>query len=115
MTVGYGVRPLWLLYWFASFVALGTVVFMQRGATYREPLSPHHLGEKQRNLGFRDAFWVSLSAFLPVSIPAGGGRKPSSGAFMRVGFTIWWTVLRLAGWVLVPVAIAALSGLLLRR
>jgi len=124
---GYGTQPWWWWVLVGGVVVLvGTVVFSWRGATCGQEDGADHIGEKQSRLRswwrkFRlwwrrlpDAFWVSLTAFLPVPIPAGAVRKASSARFLWVSFTKWWYLLRLAGWVVVPVAIAGVTGLLKR-
>jgi hypothetical protein len=78
-------------------------------------------------LSWAEAFWVSVRSFLPVEIPAGEHWKPSTrsireshrlwgpwGLVLRGRFITWATVLKVAGWVLVPIGVAGLTGLLKR-
>jgi len=60
--------------------------------------------------GFWDGFWVSVRHFLPVEIPAGARWKPRSNSV----FEVFATLLKLAGWILVPVGLAGLTGILKR-
>lgn len=67
------------------------------------------------SLTWLDPFLVSLNLFLPVDIPAGEEWKPSTKAIWGVRwFTVFGTLLTLTGWVLVPVAVAGISGILKR-
>jgi hypothetical protein len=70
-----------------------------------------------RFLWLSEAFWVSLNTFLPViEIPSGADWEPSSQIIPVLGikFTTLATLLVLAGWILVPVAVAGIAGLLKR-
>jgi uncharacterized protein YjbI with pentapeptide repeats len=70
----------------------------------------------QVTLPWWEAFWVSLNTFLPIEIPSGADWKPSSLIIPVFGikFTTFATVLNLAGWILVPVGVAGIAGLLKR-
>ena len=63
-----------------------------------------------------EAFWVSLNIFLPIEIPSGANWKASSLIipYFGIKFTTFATFLNLAGWILVPVGVAGISGLLKR-
>jgi uncharacterized protein YjbI with pentapeptide repeats len=64
--------------------------------------------------GLCDGFWLSVKFFLPVEIPFGSEWKPSSKTFLRIKFSTYATILKLLGWVLVPVGVAGLTGILKR-
>jgi len=61
------------------------------------------------HLGGTEAFAVSVNRFLPVEVPVGSDWTPTGIA------AIYATVHHLAGWILVPLGIAALTGLLHRK
>jgi hypothetical protein len=79
---------------------------------------------KEVILNFWDGFWVSTRHFLPVEIPAGAQWKPTSNTLwtikigqwgdMSMTFETFATLLKLAGWILVPVGLAGLTGILKR-
>jgi uncharacterized protein YjbI with pentapeptide repeats len=121
----YGTRPWWWWgLWCVGFLLLGTLVFSRRGATAANGPGTDHIGEKRCKLhswwdAFWNGFWVSLTAFFPVSLPLGGERRPSRDVlFVRRlptwYFTSLWKILRLVAWVVVPLAIAGVTGLLKR-
>ena len=68
--------------------------------------------------GLASAFWVSVRTFLPVEIPAGSRWKPSTRAMwqgpLSMTYETFATFLKLFGWILVPVGVAGLTGLLKR-
>jgi hypothetical protein len=101
---GYGVRLKQLLLFIIPLLIIGTFIFTLEGAVEPAIKSPW------------DAFWVSFSTFLPVEIPSGAAWKPTSDVIQLLGikFTTFATILKLAGWILVPVGVAGISGLLKR-
>jgi len=113
---GYGVRLRRLILPVAIILLLGSCIFLVEGAV--EPKIPNQLSSVVENktefrIPWSDAFWVSFNAFLPVEIPSVTPWQPSSQTW-GLKFTTWATILSLAGWILVPVAVAGLSGLLKR-
>jgi hypothetical protein len=108
---GYGVRLHRLSVFIALILLIGTIIFHFEGAVEpkldMQPL-PH--------LPYWEAFWVSLNTFLPVEIPSGENWIPSSKIIRVLGirFTTFATLLKLAGWILIPVGIAGISGILKR-
>ena len=124
---GYGVRLRRILVAALLILALGTVVFQYKGAVEpkREAQSTAAVGTSvgAEECDFWDGFWVSARHFLPVEIPAGSRWKPTS-TFLWVVETRWGkvgmtfeafaTFLKLAGWILVPVGLAGLTGILKR-
>ncbi len=118
---GYGVRLYRLLIAIALVLVVGTFFFQNEGAV--DPLKETLLSpavESQVNtdvrpsLIWREAFWVSLNLFLPIDIPAGGEWKPSSQIIWGISSTTFAILLTLSGWILIPVGVAGISGMLKR-
>ncbi|MDR6222596.1 pentapeptide repeat-containing protein, partial [Methanococcoides alaskense] len=110
LVTGYGVR----LHRLSAFIALillsGTIIFHFEGAV--EPMLNM---QPPLHLSYWEAFWVSLNTFLPVEIPSGANWIPSSKSIvLGIRFTTFATLLKLAGWIFVPVGIAGISGILKR-
>ncbi|HEX4602904.1 MAG TPA: pentapeptide repeat-containing protein [Candidatus Angelobacter sp.] len=110
----YGVRPLQLLILSTLLLMLGTMFFSQ----------PYTVSAKEKTqtaptkLGACDALEFSIHQFLPVDIPLGEQWVPSSeGIHSKPGISIRpntfaGLVLRLPGWILVPLGIASFTRLL---
>ncbi len=130
LLTGYGVK-LWRLFLaFILILLLGPFIFHLDGAVkLKQEKQPTQQIESQRtpdegySIAWAEAFWVNIHLFLPVEIPSGSHLEPSTkyifGVETRWGeigmkFITFATMLKLAGWVLVPVALAGLSGLLKR-
>jgi hypothetical protein len=132
LTIGYGYKPTRALWWMAGFVIFGAVLFSwgyRAGAilaTGEEPLGP--LEESPRPAGYHppfDARIFSLDQFLPIVelyqkgywLPKPGAgpklRLPMVGAGLSLGTLLHWYLLLhiLAGWILTPLFLAGLSGL----
>ena len=113
LLTGYGVRPLRLLRAIVPILVIGTVIFQLEGAVKLD-MQPHYMISSQVTLSLWEAFWVSLNTFLPIEIPSGADWIPSSQIIPWLGlkFTTFATISSLFGWILVPVGVAAISGLL---
>ncbi len=118
----YGVRPYRLLVFAAVVIWLGALVFQLPGAVVRkdkvgaDALEPTHLPRF-------DALALSVCYFLPIEFPLedrwGAATRPLT---VRMPFkkkpvklrpaAIANFVLRIAGWVVMPLALAAVTGLL---
>jgi hypothetical protein len=119
----YGVRPLRLFGLSIGFVLLGTVVFSRPAAVEYTPgaaanaRASHEL--RSGPLSLWEALGVSLRLFIPiVELPAGSQWAPSARRYLpccQITYESYASAHRLAGAVLVPLGIAALSGLLVRR
>ncbi|HUI25185.1 MAG TPA: hypothetical protein VL403_03800 [Candidatus Kryptonia bacterium] len=97
--VRYGRSPEWALGWSALFVAIGCWLFRQKHMEPREP------GGDQPY----SAFWYSLDLFLPfVNLYAKDEWRPTKGRRFAAHYM---RVHTLAGWILVPLGLAALSGI----
>lgn len=104
LLTGYGVRVPRILVPIVLILIIGTFVFQVEGAVV-----------PRQCLTCPEAFWVSLNQFLPVAIPAGSELQPSSQSLWGImKFTTFATLLKLLGWILVPVGVAGLSGWLKR-
>lgn len=125
LVTGYGVRLSRLLVTIFLILMVGTLIFHIEGAV--EPKFDIQIVSQATNSGrlpltYGEAFWVSLNTFLPIEIPSGADWKPTSQimgiqtwwGFLGVKFTTFATLLKLAGWIFVPVGIASISGILRR-
>ena len=115
LLTGYGVRLYRLLLAIVPILIIGTFIFHLEGAVKLDIQLPSMMSS-QATLPLCEAFWVSLNTFLPVEIPSGADWIPSSQIIPVLGikFTTFATVLNLAGWILVPVGVAGIAGLLKR-
>jgi hypothetical protein len=128
----YGVRPIRLAVISSVLVLVGAFVFWQPGAVKpakddsaktavslgARPTSAQTeqtRGTQIVPLSFAEAAAVSVHQFLPVDIPLGAEWKPESTVvlpFMRSD--AYASILKIFGWILVPVGIAAITGVLRR-
>ncbi|MDA2912927.1 pentapeptide repeat-containing protein [Acidobacteriia bacterium AH_259_A11_L15] len=121
----YGVHPYRLLLFAVLLLALGTVAFQHPAAV--QPNQPPVVSTTQeaarqqkpefnaQPLGFWDAARLSLRSFLPVDVPLLADWQPSDNRwFWAVKFSDLAGFLKIMGWILVPVAIASITGLLRR-
>ena len=117
---GYGVRTVRLLRLIVPILIIGTLTFHLEGSVVLMP-NIQSLSMVNPHESVWESVWVSLNIFLPIDIPSGASWQPSSlfipkfwiiPEFMR--FTTFATLLNLAGWILVPVGVAGISGLLKR-
>jgi len=114
---GYGVMLYRLLGLIIPILIIGTVIFNLDGAVVLRPdIHPPPVVKPQDS--YFEAFWVSLNTFLPLGIPSGADWKPSSQIIpnipVYIKFTTFATFLDLAGWILVPIGVAGIAGLLKR-
>ena len=111
----FGVRP-WRLAGISFFlVAFSIGIFHQPTAVM--PLKDSTCIAHRLNM--REALGVSLNYFLPVSVPvascwAASGNNAFALFRQPVSFLLWGSLLKLMGWIFVPLGVAALSGLLRR-
>ena len=111
LLTGYGIK-LYRLFIFIIFILLvGTCIFLLGGG-----IEPNSIIQPPPIIGFWEAFWVSLNTFLPVEIPSGTDWTISSQIIPVLGikFTTFATLLKLAGWIFVPIGVAGISGILKR-
>jgi hypothetical protein len=107
LLTGYGVRLRYLILPIFFILLVGTYVFTQPGAVLLKSETNQTLLIRPMD-SYLEAFYVSLNLFLPIEIPSGAFWKPSQN------FAIFGTLLKLAGWILVPLGVAGISGLLKR-
>ena len=116
----YGVRPVRLIILALFVVSRGTWVFSYPDAVVHRETTRE--GRDHLYLGWVDAAGVSLKQFLPVEVAVGRQWVPTDRVFpflegspIPFSFAAYATIHHLAGWVLVPLGVAALSGFLHRR
>ncbi|MGB8658565.1 MAG: pentapeptide repeat-containing protein [Candidatus Zixiibacteriota bacterium] len=122
LTTGYGVRLGRLLLWTILAVLVGTCVFRARGAVVPQKdsqavstLGPYCEEDSVCSLKWQESLWFSLRTFLPVEIPSGSEWKPSSQILLWIlTFSGFASILKLIGWIFVPVGVAGLAGWLKR-
>jgi len=102
LLVGYGRRP-WLAFlWGAIFIAIGWLVFRQQKDM--EAQKPEYENRPY------SAFWYSLDVFLPfVDLQAAGLWTPRRDRRFARTYVAIHTLL---GWILIPIGLAAVSGLI---
>lgn len=127
LLANYGVRPYQLIGIPVMLLLLAMVLFYQPGSVVTNEESKAGCPVPGTNLSLWDALGVSLHEFLPVDVPLGACWIPSqepievevdvSGVETRFQIrpsTYSTFFLRLAGWVLVPLGVGAMTGLLRR-
>jgi hypothetical protein len=99
--VGYGRSPERALFWSTLIVLLGMMVFR-----------PQHMEPRTTNIktDCYSAFWYSVDLFLPlIKLQDAEMWKPKD----EVWFTRFWSRLHtMLGWALIPIAVAAWTGML---
>ncbi len=118
----YGVRPYRLGVMSVVLIGIGTILFSQPGAL--EPKEPDPANPPPPRYSIRDAFGVSLRLFSPIDVIMGAQLVPSRTPIeMRIRFlktppfrirptTFATFFLQIAGWILVPLILVSLTGLL---
>lgn len=123
LVANYGIRPYRLAVFSIALIVIGTFYFHQ----------PWTMKEKDSKVvrvdsiaSWSESFGMSLSQFLPISIPLGEELVPTN---RELNIDIGWserpmivrttpevmaTILKLFGWILVPLGIGSLGGVLRR-
>jgi hypothetical protein len=102
LLIRYGREPSRALYASVAFIVLGWIIFRHR--RYVDPKDP-----KNADKTFRP-FWYSLDLFLPLStLPDAEIWEPKEDDWARSFYARFHSVL---GWVLIPIGLAAITGLL---
>ncbi|MBV8276604.1 MAG: pentapeptide repeat-containing protein [Verrucomicrobia bacterium] len=133
--LNYGVRPIRLVLISALLISMGAVLFSQPGALEEHKADQEKSRQSESAAGAAkidpplrysiwDAFGVSLRLFSPVDVLIGQRLVPSRNAIpigirifkvlrFKMRPTTYATVfLQIAGWILVPLIIASITGLL---
>jgi uncharacterized protein YjbI with pentapeptide repeats len=126
----YGVRPIRLAAYSLALVLFGAVIFSQYDAVRPSkedgkephqvvqssaPISPKADSALQPRLSFWGAAAVSVHQFLPIDIPCGADWKPSGAIMIHfMPSDLYGSILKIAGWIFVPLGVAAVTGLLRR-
>jgi len=120
LLANYGVRPHRLIVYALVGMLLGALAFhspgsvdVKQGSAANQgsegcPLTPEH------SLGGLDAVRLSVRCFLPVDISLLPNCVATNNFYGKLRFQDWAALLHLLGWLLVPVGIASLSGILRR-
>jgi hypothetical protein len=125
----YGVRPYQLAVVSAALVLAGMLFFQQPGTLRLKELSKDANAQvvPTYSASQGEAFLVALQQFLPFSMPVGEILLPTTRptkvsaklGTTQVEFEVMPAVvasaLRILGWILVPLGVAGLSGVLRRR
>jgi uncharacterized protein YjbI with pentapeptide repeats len=109
----YGVRPLRLLVLSIVVVLFGMWVFQHDGA-----VQPREKGAAARDLTWSQALGYSARTFIPIGdLPSGSQLIATENTLPRSTLTFegYATIQRLLGLVLVPLGVAAITGLLVRK
>jgi len=102
LLVGYGREPQWVFYWCIPVVVIGWMVFRKREDV--EPKEP-----KDKDSPY-DPLWYSIDLFLPLStLHAADVWIPRQNSWFRRYYARVHSIL---GWILVPIGLAAVSGLI---
>ena len=115
--VGYGVGYRELFGWIAAFIIVGMVIFQFPGAVrpavdidpakpIPEPIKAACVDLRDCDVDWLEAAGVSANTFLPIQLPIGETWEPS--------YVVPASLMKLAGWIIVPLGVAALTGLLQR-
>jgi len=112
----YGVRPIRLAVFALLVIGFGVTVFQCPQAVHAKAGSSATdcAVTDDRGLSAADATRFSLRMFLPVDIPLLSSCEPTEKRDLGLKYSDWATALRLAGWILVPIGVASLAGLLRR-
>jgi uncharacterized protein YjbI with pentapeptide repeats len=119
----YGVRPYQLFFFSLILVECGLVIFQVPGAAQlKSPATQAAIKSVEVKaeatcspaLSFWNAGRMSFRAFLPVDVPLLTDCEASEKYIFFIRSSDWATLFKLAGWILVPVGVAGLTGVLRR-
>jgi hypothetical protein len=113
----YGVRPYRLAVYWVGLLMLGTLVLSEPGVL---ALADDKAGHGTASVGLPAAFGKALTLLLPGAGLAVGQRYVPTQAPMPFPFSwasveAFVSVLQIAAWILVPIGVLSLSGLLHRK
>lgn len=116
----YGVRPWQLIVYALLATSLGTMVFHRPGSVQAvksaaaSAAAPECPLSSQMSLRTADSARMAFRYFLPVEISILANCEASTNYYWKLRFQDWAALLRVLGWILVPVGIASLTGILRR-
>lgn len=115
----YGIRPRRLAVYALAAILFGTVAFHLPGSVQAKtdakgqasadcPLS------SRQSLAAPDSLRLALRYFLPIEISVLPSCDASANRYWKLRFQDWAVLIRVLGWILVPIGIASLTGTLRR-
>ena len=112
VSCGFGTKPLRLFVASIVLMLAFAFVFSEPGA-----VSPKQKETAARTLTWMEGLGVSFNSFLPISVPVGDAWQPTENpCFGLLGqpftFSFLATILKILGWLFVPLGTAALTGLI---
>ncbi len=115
----YGVRPWQLIVYALVGILLATVGFCLPGSVQSKKDANSTTSQTcpfttQGSLKLADAGRLAVRYFLPVDVSVLPGCEASSNYCWRLRFQDWAALIHVLGWLLVPVGIASLTGILRR-
>ena len=118
----YGVRPYRLLVIGIAIIALGVFVFTRPHAVKKKTTTPASASENSQfdGLNATQALGLSLHLFSPVDIASGSEWEPTQELVpylerLKVSYAGYASFHRIAGFILVPLLLIVLTGLLRRQ
>ena len=125
LTTNYGVASARLLYLSAVLLLFGMLVFSRPGAVFASSNNHKTVKENSVRLQHWDALAVSFHQFLPLEVPFGSewtpatdpvtlrfGHRGKTFTLFRMHPSVYATILKISGYILVPLEILVLNGLL---
>jgi uncharacterized protein YjbI with pentapeptide repeats len=105
-----GVRPYRIVIAFIALGAWSAFVF-SRPKAVQPKAGSENADSGTRGLSFGDANRFTLRLLLPVDLPLARSWEPREDThYAGLSFSDWATVFKIAGWVLVPLAVVGLTG-----
>ncbi|GAA5179608.1 hypothetical protein GCM10025771_22020 [Niveibacterium umoris] len=118
----YGVQPVRLAWISLALVVAGSLFFAQPGTV--DPKDKSLRAGGPYTASGEEAVSMAIAEFLPVSLPIKDHLSPAAapvavalpgGRSLTVRPTIIASLLQLMGWIVVPIGVAAVSGVLMRK
>jgi hypothetical protein len=114
--LGYGREPGRALWWALGFVALGMIVFSPRHMIPQDQAAPESAGKgdkpdpsAKKNVSY-SRFWYSLDVLAPaIELGADKAWEPAPTWWLGRNYSY---IHRILGWILVPLILAALTGVI---
>jgi uncharacterized protein YjbI with pentapeptide repeats len=114
----YGVRPYRLIILASLLMCWTAFIFAFPGSVRLKPLPPgteatRHI-EPIMMLNFPDCVRFTVKSFLPIELPLASHLEATDKRLYGLRSSDWATIIKIAGWVMVPFGIAVLTGILRR-